>query len=87
MKDEDLEVFAVADGLLAKMADQPPAGQVTDTERQWMLDQARDNLAKLCASPRTKPARRWTPPPWPVDSASSTAPTSPSSPWTAASCT
>lgn len=47
MRDEDLEAFAVAEGLLAKMADQPPTGQVTDTERQWMLDQARDNLAKL----------------------------------------
>jgi hypothetical protein len=47
MKDEDLEPFAVADGLLAKMEDQPPAGQVTDTERQWMLDQARENLARV----------------------------------------
>jgi hypothetical protein len=47
MKDEDLEPFAVADGLLAKMEDQPPAGQVTDTERQWMLDHARKNLARV----------------------------------------
>jgi hypothetical protein len=47
MRDEDLEPFAVADGLLAKMEDQPPAGQVTDTERQWMLDQARQNLARV----------------------------------------
>lgn len=47
MRDDDLEVFAVADGLLAKMEDQPPAGQVTDTERQWMLDQARENLARV----------------------------------------
>jgi hypothetical protein len=47
MRDEDLEVFAVSDGLLAKMEDQPPAGQVTDTERHWMLDQARKNLARV----------------------------------------
>ena len=47
MKDEDLEPFAVADGLLAKMEEQPPAGQVTDTERQWMLDQAQENLARV----------------------------------------
>jgi hypothetical protein len=47
MKDEDLEPFAVADGLLAKMEDQPPAGQVTDTERQWMLDQARESLVRV----------------------------------------
>jgi hypothetical protein len=47
MKDEDLEPFAVADGLLARMEEQPPAGQVTNTERQWMLDQARENLARV----------------------------------------
>jgi hypothetical protein len=47
MKDEDLEPFAVADGLLSKMGDQPPAGQVTEPERQWMLDQARENLARV----------------------------------------
>jgi hypothetical protein len=47
MRDEDLAPFAVAAGLLAKMADQPPAGQVTDSERQWMLDHARESLARV----------------------------------------
>lgn len=46
MRDEDLAPFAVADGLLAKMASQPP-GRVTDDERQWMLDHARENLARV----------------------------------------
>jgi hypothetical protein len=46
VRNEDLAPFAVADGLLAKMAEQP-AGRVTDTERQWMLDHARETLARV----------------------------------------
>jgi hypothetical protein len=46
MNDEDLAPFAVADGLLAKMAEQP-AGMVTDSEREWMLDHARKTLARV----------------------------------------
>jgi hypothetical protein len=46
LRDEDLVPFAVADGLLAKMADQEP-GRATDNERQWMLDHARENLARM----------------------------------------
>jgi hypothetical protein len=46
VRDEDLAPFAVADGLLAKMTEQP-AGIVTDTERQYMLDHARENLARV----------------------------------------
>jgi hypothetical protein len=46
MRDEDLAPFAVADGLLAKMAEQP-AGMVTDSEREWMLDHARKTLARV----------------------------------------
>ena len=46
MRDEDLAPFAVADGLLAKMTEQP-ASIITDTERQYMLDHARENLARV----------------------------------------
>jgi hypothetical protein len=46
VRNEDLAPFAVAYGLLAKMAEQP-AGRVTDTERQWMLDHARETLARV----------------------------------------
>jgi hypothetical protein len=46
MRDEDLAPFAVADGLLAKMAEEP-VGLVTDPERQWMLDRAREALARV----------------------------------------
>jgi hypothetical protein len=46
MTPDDLAPFAVADGLLAKMAEQP-AGKVTSTERQWMLDHAREALARV----------------------------------------
>ena len=46
MRDEDLTPFAVADGLLAKMAGQEP-GRATDDERQFMLDHARENLARV----------------------------------------
>jgi hypothetical protein len=45
VKDEDLAPFAVADGLLAKMRSNPTGA--TDTERQWMLDHARENLARV----------------------------------------
>lgn len=45
MREDDLAPFAVADGLLAKMAGQ--AGLATDDERQWMLDHARENLARV----------------------------------------
>jgi hypothetical protein len=46
MKPEDLVPFAVADGLLAKMAQQEP-GRATDAERQWMLEQAQDTLCRV----------------------------------------
>jgi hypothetical protein len=46
MKEDDLAPFAVADGLLAKMAEEP-AGLVTDSEREWMLDHAREGLARV----------------------------------------
>ena len=46
MREDDLEPFAVADGLIAKMAAQPP-GQATSEERQWMLDHAREALARI----------------------------------------
>jgi hypothetical protein len=46
VRDKDLAPFAVADGLLAKMAEEP-AGKVTDSERQYMLDHAREALARV----------------------------------------
>jgi hypothetical protein len=46
VRGDDLALFAVADGLLAKMAQQEP-GRVTDDERQWMLDHAREALARV----------------------------------------
>jgi hypothetical protein len=45
VRDEDLAPFAIADGLLAKMATDPP-GQLTDAERMYLLDRSRENLAK-----------------------------------------
>jgi hypothetical protein len=45
MNHDDLAPFAVADGLLAQIATEP-AGQLTDTERLYLLEQARENLAK-----------------------------------------
>jgi hypothetical protein len=45
VRSDDLAPFAVADGLLAKM-NANPAG-ATDAERQWMLDHARENLARV----------------------------------------
>ena len=46
MRGDDLAPFAIADGLLAKMDQQEP-GRATDTERQFMLDHARENLARV----------------------------------------
>ena len=45
MRHEDLAPFAVAEGLLAKIATDPP-GQLTDAERQHLLDRARETLAR-----------------------------------------
>jgi hypothetical protein len=45
VRHEDLAPFAVADGLLAKMATDPP-GQLTDVERMHLLDLARETLAR-----------------------------------------
>jgi hypothetical protein len=42
---DELAPFAVADGLLAKMRENPTGA--TDAERQWMLDHARENLARV----------------------------------------
>ena len=44
MRGDDLAPFAVADGLLAKMAQQP-RGRMTDTELNYLLDQAGRQLA------------------------------------------
>jgi hypothetical protein len=46
MRDEDLVAFAVADGLIAAMSQQP-AGMMTDLEQDYLLDQAYRNLAKI----------------------------------------
>ena len=45
MKEEDLEQFAVADGLLARIAAERP-GKLTETEHRHLLDKARENLAR-----------------------------------------
>jgi hypothetical protein len=45
MRDEDLEQFAVADGLLARMTAERP-GKLTETEHRHLLDKARENLAR-----------------------------------------
>ena len=45
MKDEDLEPFAVADGLLARIAAERP-GKLTETEHRHLLDKARETLAR-----------------------------------------
>jgi hypothetical protein len=45
LRDDDLAPFAVADGLRAKMeADRP--GKLTEAEHQYLLDMARENLAR-----------------------------------------
>jgi hypothetical protein len=46
LRDEDLAPFAIADGLLAKMEQQEPS-LATNEERQWMLDHARESLARV----------------------------------------
>jgi len=45
VRDEDLAPFAVADGLLARIADERQGG-LTDTERMYLLERARETLAK-----------------------------------------
>jgi hypothetical protein len=45
LRHDDLAPFAVADGLLAKM-EQNPTG-ATDEERRWMLEHAVENLARV----------------------------------------
>ena len=45
MRDEDLAPFAVADGLLARMNSERP-GKLTESERYYLLDLARENLAR-----------------------------------------
>jgi hypothetical protein len=45
VRSDDLAPFAVADGLLAKMNANPTGA--TDSERQWMLDHARESLARV----------------------------------------
>jgi hypothetical protein len=45
VRHDDLAPFAVAEGLLVKIATDPP-GQFTNAERLHLLDRARENLAK-----------------------------------------
>jgi hypothetical protein len=45
VRDEDLAPFAVADGLLARIAAERP-GKLTDVEHRHLLDLARENLAR-----------------------------------------
>jgi hypothetical protein len=45
VRDEDLEQFAVADGLLARIAAERP-GRLTETEHRHLLDKARETLAR-----------------------------------------
>jgi hypothetical protein len=75
VKQDDLAPFAVADGLLAKMNANPTGA--TDSERQWMLDHARENLARVLGISWRPPAGSCTAPPWPATSPSSTATPSP----------
>jgi hypothetical protein len=42
---DDLAPFAVADGLLARMSAERP-GKLTDAEHQYLLDRARETLAR-----------------------------------------
>jgi hypothetical protein len=46
VRPEDLEQFAIADGLLARIAAERP-GKLTDAEHQHLLDKALENLAKV----------------------------------------
>ena len=45
MREDDLAPFAVADGLLARIAAERP-GKLTETEHRHLLDVARENLAR-----------------------------------------
>jgi hypothetical protein len=45
VKQDDLAPFAVADGLLARIAAERP-GKLTETEHRHLLDVARENLAR-----------------------------------------
>lgn len=45
LRDEDLAPFAVADGLLARIASERP-GKLTEVEHRHLLDVARENLAR-----------------------------------------
>ena len=45
MRGEDLAPFAVADGLLERIAAERP-GKLTEAERRHLLDLARENLAR-----------------------------------------
>jgi hypothetical protein len=45
VRDEDLEHFAVADGLLARIAAERP-GKLTETEHRHLLDKAHETLAR-----------------------------------------
>jgi hypothetical protein len=45
VKEDDLEQFAVADGLLARIAAERP-GKLTETEHRHLLDKARETLAR-----------------------------------------
>jgi hypothetical protein len=45
MREDDLAPFAVADGLLARIAAERP-GKLTETEHQHLLAVARENLAR-----------------------------------------
>jgi hypothetical protein len=45
VRDDDLAPFAVADGLLARIAAERP-GKLTDMEHEHLLNVARENLAR-----------------------------------------
>jgi hypothetical protein len=45
VRDDDLAPFAVADGLLARIAAERP-GKLTDAEHRHLLDVARENLVR-----------------------------------------
>lgn len=45
MREDDLAPFAVADGLLARIAAERP-GKLTEVEHRYLLDLARENLAR-----------------------------------------
>jgi hypothetical protein len=45
VRDDDLTLFAADDGLLARIAERPSGS--SNEERQYMLDRARENLARV----------------------------------------